>query len=205
MRRVTRCVAPRALTPGVLAGALLAAHGCSDCDLNRMIDQPRYTSYEACEVCPAGTIMLQPPEGAVARGAPPAGELATGRGGDGAFFAAIPLDVDRRVLARGRDRFDVFCAACHGRLGDGRSQVAENMKLRRPPSLVAPPYTDYPPGRIFTVITYGFGLMRSYAGELPLDDRWAVVAYVQVLQLSQHAPLAELPPAIREEAAPWLR
>jgi mono/diheme cytochrome c family protein len=187
-----------------LAGALLVA-GCSDCDLNRMVDQPRYTSYEACEVCPGGTIMMHPPEGTVARSAPlAAGPLATGRAG-GAFAAAIPIAVDRAVLARGRSRFDVFCAACHGRLGDGRSQVAENMTLRRPPDLVAPPYTEYPPGRIFAAITDGFGLMLSYAGELPLEDRWAVVAYVQVLQLSQRAPLDELPPQIRQEAAPWLR
>lgn len=188
-----------------LAGVLLAAHGCSDCDLNRMIDQPRYSTYEACEVCPEGTIMMQPPAGTVARTARlDDSELATGRTGD-AFAAAIPIDVDRAVLARGKGRFDVFCAACHGRLADGRSQVARNMTLRRPPALVDPPYTAYPPGRIFTAITAGFGLMRSYAGELPIEDRWAVVAYVQVLQLSQRARLAGLPREIREEAAPWLR
>jgi mono/diheme cytochrome c family protein len=188
-----------------IAFAALAAHGCNDCSLNRMIEQPYYTSYEACEVCPAGTIMMQPPGGTVARTARLAGgELATGLAGS-AVSAAIPIGVDRAVLARGRNRFDIFCAACHGRLGDGRSQVARAMTLRKPPDLVAPPYTGYPPGRIFNAITNGFGLMRSYAAELSLEDRWAVVAYLQVLQLSQQAPLDELPPPIQEEAAPWLR
>jgi mono/diheme cytochrome c family protein len=185
--------------------AALAAHGCNDCSLNRMIEQPYYRSYEACDVCPAGTIMMQPPEGTVTRTARLAhDELSTGRAG-GAFSAAVPIDVDRAVLARGRNRFDIFCAACHGRLGNGQSQVARNMTLRKPPNLVAPPYTAYPPGRIFAAISAGYGLMRSYAGDLSLEDRWAIVAYVQLLQLSQQMPLDELPPATQEEAAPWLR
>ena len=77
--------------------------------------------------------------------------------------------------------------------------------LRRPANLLTAPYTDYPPGRIFTTITQGYGLMRSYAGELPIADRWAVVAYVQALQLSQHAELDALPAQIRSEASRWLK
>lgn len=188
------------------AAAVLAvcAIGC-DADLERMIDQPYYTSYEACDVCPNGTIMMQPPEGTVPRGiTPPAGEL--GRGRVGAEYAqTIPIDLDERVLARGRNRFDIFCAACHGRLANGVSQVAENMTLRPPPNLLAPPYPEYPPGRIFAVITEGFGLMRPYAAELSIEDRWAIVAYIQALQLSQNAVLGELPPDIQEEARSWLK
>jgi mono/diheme cytochrome c family protein len=182
------------------------AHGCNDCDLNRMIDQPRFTAYEACEVCPHGTIMMQPPAGTVARErALVTGELATGYGAGSAFSTEVPIALDRAVLARGRDRFDIYCAACHGRLGNGRSQVAENMVLRKPPDLTSPPYVDYPAGRIFRVITVGFGLMRSYAAELPLADRWAVVAYVQALQLARHTTLADVPSPIRKEAARWPR
>jgi hypothetical protein len=79
------------------------------------------------------------------------------------------------------------------------------MTLRPPPNLLAPPYPDRPPGYIYGVVTHGFGLMRSYAAELPVRDRWAVVAYLQVLQLAQHVALRELPEARREEAARWLR
>jgi hypothetical protein len=77
--------------------------------------------------------------------------------------------------------------------------------LRRPANLVTAPYLDYPPGRIFNTITQGYGLMRSYAGELPIADRWAVVAYVQALQLSQHAELDALPAQVRSEASRWLK
>ena len=190
----------------LVALAGLAALAACDLDLERMIDQPRFTSYEACEVCPDGTIMLQPPDGTVARDAElGSSELVRGRTAADAYVGRFPIALDARVLARGRDRFDIFCAACHGRLGDGISQVAENMTLRKPANLLAPPYPSYPPGRIFAVVTEGFGVMRSYAGELPVHDRWAVVAYVQALQLSQRVALDELPPPIREEARRWLK
>lgn len=182
-----------------------ACDGSCGLDLERMSDQPRFTYYEQCDVCPEGTIMLQPPDGTVARTAV-LGEDEVMRGRVGAAYAArIPVEVDTRTLLRGRNRFDIYCAACHGRLADGVSQVAENMRLRAPPSLLAAPYVTYPPGRIFAVITEGFGLMRSYAGELPLDDRWAVVAYLQALQLSQRLALGDLPPAVQEEARRWLK
>jgi mono/diheme cytochrome c family protein len=188
-------------------GGLPGCGGCGewDLDLERMIEQPRYTAYQACSTCPGGTIMMMPPRGTVPRserfGPTP---LVQGRQG-GAYVPRIPISVTRAVLERGRNRFDIFCAACHGRLGNGVSKVAENMTLRRPADLLSAPYTIYPPGRIFTAITQGFGLMRSYAGELSVDDRWAVVAYVQALQLSQHIALDQLPAQAQTEARRWLR
>jgi mono/diheme cytochrome c family protein len=180
---------------------------CTACDLDleRMIDQPRFTSYEACDVCPGGTIMMQPPAGTVARSSElAADDVARGRNGGG-YVARIPITIDKPMLERGRDRFDIYCAACHGRLGNGLSQVAENMVLRRPPNLLAPPYDQYPPGRMFAVITEGFGLMRSYSAELPIADRWAVVAYVGALQLAQHVNLTQLPEPMQREARQWLK
>jgi mono/diheme cytochrome c family protein len=185
--------------------ACVAVAGCNDCSLNRMIDQPRFTYYEACEPCPHGTIMMLPPPGTIARTTPlDSAELATGRAGSD-YVQVFPVPVDRAVVVRGRNRFDIYCAACHGRIGDGNSQVAENMTLRKPANLVASPYLDYPPGRIFAAITEGYGLMRSYAVELPPQDRWAVTAYVKALQQSQHATLGELPLQIQKEARLWLR
>jgi mono/diheme cytochrome c family protein len=199
----------RALIAIALTG-LCGTTGCGGCgqwdlDLERMIEQPKFTTYQACEVCPGGTIMMTAPAGTVPRGAPvgPAPVL-LGRQA-GRHVDRIPIEVTRGVLERGRNRFDIFCAACHGRLGNGVSEVAENMALRRPANLLTAPYTDYPPGRIFTAITEGYGLMRSYAGELPAADRWAVVAYVQALQLSQHVELDALPAHDRSEASRWLR
>jgi mono/diheme cytochrome c family protein len=183
---------------------LLACIAACDADLQRMVDQPHFTSYEACSVCPQGTIMMMPPADTVGRD----GEVAAtgaGRTGPDQYVQRIPIALDMNVLTRGRNRFDIYCAACHGRLANGLSQVAENFSLRKPPNLTAPPYTTYPPGRIFNVIGEGFGLMRSYASELPVDDRWAVVAYVQALQLSQNVVLRELPQPIQQEAQPWLK
>ena len=194
----------------LIAIALCELTGCGGCgawdlDLERMIDQPKFTTYQPCEVCPGGSIMMTPPAGTVPRGEPTAPTpLVLGRQA-GRYLDTIPITVTRAVLERGRNRFDIFCAACHGRLGNGVSEVAENMTLRRPANLLTAPYTDYPPGRIFTSITQGYGLMRSYAGELPIADRWAVVAYVQALQLSQHAELDALPAQIRSEASRWLK
>jgi mono/diheme cytochrome c family protein len=199
--RARRAPAGRIALAAALAAALGA--GC-DLDLERMIEQPRFTTYEACEVCPEGTIMMMPPAGTVTRTAelgPP--ELVTGRAGDG-YVAQLPIPLDAPLLARGRNRYDIFCAACHGRLGNALTQVAENMTLRRPPSLLAPPYADYPPGRVYAVIAEGYGLMRSYASELPIRDRWAVVAYLEALELAQGVALDALPAPIQEEARRWL-
>lgn len=192
-----------------LAWCIVAIAGCGgSCglDLERMGDQPKYTAYEACDVCPEGTIMMQPPAHTVRRDAVIAPtDVAQGRAPGGGWVDAIPMAVDAPLLVRGRSRFDIYCAACHGRLGNGISKVAENMALRPPPNLLGPPYDTYPPGRIYAVISEGFGLMRSYAVELDLRDRWAVVAYLQVLQLAQHVALSELPPDRQEEAKRWLK
>jgi mono/diheme cytochrome c family protein len=110
----------------------------------------------------------------------------------------------RAVLERGRDRFEIFCGVCHGIAGDGVSEVAENMSLRPPPSLVSDPIASYPPGRVFAIIELGYGLMPSYADRLTVADRWAVAAYVGALQLSQRSVLAELPSFLQEEAKRWL-
>jgi mono/diheme cytochrome c family protein len=102
------------------------------------------------------------------------------------------------LLARGRKKFDIHCAVCHGVLGDGESQIALNMSLRKPPSLHANARAAGD-GWIYQVITNGFGLMGSYATELTVEDRWAVVAYVRALQLSQAASMDQVPPSAREE------
>ncbi|NVB81801.1 MAG: cytochrome c [Kofleriaceae bacterium] len=183
---------------------LVACVAACDADLQRMVDQPHFTSYEACSICPEGTIMMMPPPGTVGRDGEEA-SLGAGRSGPDGFVQTIPIELDTAVLARGRNRFDIYCAACHGRLGNGISQVAENMTLRKPPNLIGPPYTTYPPGRVFTAISEGFGLMRSYASELPVRDRWAIVAYLQALQLSQNVVLRELPQPIQQEAQKWLK
>jgi Cytochrome C oxidase, cbb3-type, subunit III len=193
-----------------LAIALALLSGCGGCgtwdlDLERMIDQPHYTSYERCDTCPTGSIMMMPPVGTKARSVEVGPvELVRGRK-DGKYVTAIPIEVDRLTLMRGQNRFDTFCATCHGRLGNGLSRVAQQMRLRKPVDLLQQQYVNYPAGRVFTAITEGYGFMRSYAGELPLRDRWAVVAYVQALQLSQRVAIGDLPSEAQTEARRWLK
>lgn len=198
----------RLATPA-LAGLLLAAlfpatTGC-DVDFERMLDQPKAEPYEASPFFDDGQSMRQPPRGTVpvTRVTGPR-ELVTGRNAAGDYVDTLPVTLDAALLDRGEDRFRIFCRTCHGPLGDGRSAVAENMKLRKPPSLHEPRLRSFPAGRMFRVVSEGYGLMPSYAESLSLEDRWAVVAFVRALQLSQDVPLAELPAPLREEAQPWL-
>jgi mono/diheme cytochrome c family protein len=117
--------------------------------------------------------------------------LTQGRVGDN-DVTEIPLPLTRAVLDLGHRKFDIYCATCHGLLGDGRSPVAANMSLRPPPNLID--RTGMAVGHFYQVVANGFGLMPGYAAELSVPERWAVVAYLRALQLSQRAPLAFAPP-----------
>lgn len=197
------------MTRGWLVALALLAGGCArDCgvnaiDLERMMDQAKVEAQEPTRFFPDGRGMRPLVDGVVPTSRP-TGTIATGRE-QGQPVARLPMPVTRALVERGRDRYDIFCAVCHGDVGDGRSQVAENMQLVKPPSLISAKMREYPDGRFFVVITEGYGLMPSYAAELPVEDRWAVVAYVRALQLSQGARLPDLPPEAQKEAEPWLR
>jgi mono/diheme cytochrome c family protein len=148
-----------------------------------------------------GRTMRAPPAGTVPREREVADPmLASGLDEAGAYAKENPFRLDAELLERGRDRFEITCAACHGLVGDGDSEVARAMRLRKPPSLHEARIAGYPPGRIYQVVTQGFGLMPSYRTQLGIRDRWAVVAYVRALQLSQDVKLAALPADIRDEA-----
>ena len=122
---------------------------------------------------------------------------------DGAFFTGIengkwvdkiPVPVTNDLLKRGRDRFDIYCSPCHGRLGDGNGMIAQRgYKLKRP---VGNYHSDrlrkMPAGHFYDVITNGYGAMYSYASRIEPQDRWAVVAYIRALQLSQHSSVNDL-------------
>jgi len=195
-RRCARSAAPIAVLALTLA---------CEIDLERMLDQHKAEPFEASPFFADGQAMRAPPAGTVptTRLTGPV-ELRSGRNASGEYVSTLPVPLDAALLERGQDRFRIFCRTCHGALGDGQSPVAENMKLRRPPSLHEPRIRDFPPGRIFRVVTDGYGLMPSHADALDVRDRWAVVAFVRALQLSQSVPLAELPQTLRTEAAPWL-
>lgn len=169
-------------------------------DLERMIYQERYDLWEASPYFPDGKVMRQPPDGTVARddvvGDPGLTEGMVG----GVYVERIPIPLTAETMRHGRGSFETYCAPCHGVLGDGMSQVATNMELRRPPSLIAAPVSDFPVGRIYQAIHLGYGLMRSYSSDLTLEERWAVVAYVRALQRSRAVALDTLPAPVRDRA-----
>jgi mono/diheme cytochrome c family protein len=182
-------VSPRT---ALLAAAFLAA-GCDV--LDPMMEQDKVRPYRPSDFYSDGIAMRAPPAGTVAVGAALPPEVRTGLGPDGTPLQRMPVAVTPELLQVGRKRFEIICATCHGLVGDGKSLVARNMSLRPPPSLHD--YAARPDGYIFQVISKGFGLMPSYSAELTAGERWAVVAYVRALQLSQRTRLAEAPPEVR--------
>ena len=170
------------------AAVLLAA--CSSDTLQRMQVQPKYRPYSENPLFEDGRAMRPLPAGTVARERLEELDV-PGAGGPGGYLTQVPIPLTPELLAGGRKDFEIICAACHGLLGDGDSPVARNMSLRPPPSLHR--FADRPPGFFYSVVTEGFGLMPSFANELPARQRWAVVAYVRALHLSQSAPLTAAP------------
>lgn len=172
---------------GALAAALVVG-GC-DWSLHRMQEQPKCTTGAQTSLLPGGMCNLAPPSGTVA------------------WRADLPAPrpaVDRALLVRGRDRYDRFCAPCHGLAADSDAAVSRAMLRRRPPPLVDRVVAQMSDERIEHVIRLGYGMMPSYAEVLAPADRWAIVAYVRVLQ-SREVELEALPLRLREEARSWLR
>ena len=105
----------------------------------------------------------------------------------------MPFKVTKEVLERGRERFNIFCAPCHSRLGDGNGFVPSRGFARRPPSYHIQRLQKAPLGYFFDVMTNGFGIMPDYASQISPQDRWNIVAYIRALQLSQNATKADVP------------
>jgi len=179
---VNRRQAALLLSLGVLSG-------CPAWD--PMQRQAKYKAYQPSEHHPDGLAMRAPPAGTVPFGSVGDPALQQGVGPDGRPVPLAPVALTPQLLAAGRKKFDIHCAVCHGLVGDGRSQVALNMSLRKPPDLHL--YRDVPDGYLYQVISKGFGLMPSYAAELTPEERWGVVGYLRALQLSQHASAAQVP------------
>ena len=117
---------------------------------------------------------------------------------DGTFVAKAPITLDAAVLARGRERFDVFCSPCHGRTGRGDGMIVRR-GFKQPSSYHVDRLRQMPIGYFYDVITIGFGAMPDYAAQIPPADRWAIAAYVRTLQFSQHAPASALSADEREK------
>jgi mono/diheme cytochrome c family protein len=111
---------------------------------------------------------------------------------DGKPAKTLPVPVTEALLRRGQERFNIFCANCHGRVGDGGGMIVQR-GMKRPPSFHDKRLREVPPGYIFDVATNGFGVMYGYVDRVPVEDRWAIIAYIRALQRSQNATLADVP------------
>lgn len=180
------------LGAAALAGLLLAA-GCAQ----QMSDQPRYEPLEASDLFADGQASREPVPGTVARGQLRPDEHFYAGTVNGVPAEALPLPVTRELLERGKDRYDIFCAPCHDRAGTGDGMVVQR-GFRRPASLHVERLRNAPAGHFFDAISNGFGAMTSYATQVPPRDRWAIVAYIRALQLSQRARFDELPARDRD-------
>lgn len=204
---MTERLAPRA---AAVAGAVVLGVGaslaaCDNGDItpdwSRMITQPKLLPYGETDLFADQRAMRPLPAGVVAREQLADARVRTGRDPGGRDLTDVPLPITRPLLERGRGRFAIACAPCHGIAGDANTVVAHDMQRRRPPSLHESRIVALSPGALYRVITDGYGLMPSYESLLSPADRWAVIAYVRTLELSWTAQLDALPPAVRDDVA----
>jgi len=169
--------------PALLVASLAA--GCVQSEsIDPMMLQPKYKAYARNDFYLDGRAMRVPPANTIPRERV-VGNLAltTGTDEQGKILTAIPVKLTHELLLRGQAKFNIYCAS--------------QMSLRPPPNLHE--RASQPVGHTYEVIANGYGLMPSYAADLTVDDRWAVVAYVRALQRSQAAKLSDAPPAVRSE------
>jgi cytochrome c553 len=117
---------------------------------------------------------------------------------DGKPAETFPMAVTPAVMARGQDRFNVYCAPCHGRTGEGDGMIVQR-GFRKPPSYHEERVRNAPVGYYFDVMTRGFGAMQDYSAQVTAADRWAIAAYIRALQLSQRATVNDVPAERRDE------
>ena len=174
---------------GTVALALAATAACRQ----DMHDQPKYIPLRPSDFFSDGRSERPLLEGTVARGHLK-DDIAfyAGKGPDGKPVDAFPFPVTKEVVERGQQRFNIYCTPCHGRLGNGDGMIPRR-GFRHPPTYHQDRLRNVPNGYIFDVISTGFGAMPDYSAQIQPRDRWAIVAYVRALQLSQNAAIADVP------------
>jgi cytochrome c5 len=182
----------RLLVTIVALAAMLTLGACRQ----KMANQPRYDPYESSDFFADGMASRPRLAGTVARG-----EISTnpffdtgkinGQVGDG-----FPMPVTLDVIDDGHERYDIYCGQCHGRVGDGNGMIPSR-GYRKPPSFHIDRLRTATTGHYFDVMTNGFGAMPPYGTMISAKDRWAIIAYIRALQLSQHATVADVPAADR--------
>lgn len=168
---------------GAVLSLLLLTTACRQ----DMHNQPRYKPFAATNFFGDGRSERPTILDTVARGQLRVDEARYTGKVDGKDVDYFPIQMTAGDVARGRERFNIYCSPCHGRLGNGHGMVVSR-GLRQPPSYLDPRLVNAPVGHFFDVMTNGYGAMYSYASRVAPDDRWRIAAYIRALQLSQNAP-----------------
>lgn len=160
---------------------------------SHMDDLPRFDPQQGSSLFADGRAMRPPVPGTVAVGQLRDDPHRFGgrRGYD--FAAGLPMPVNEELLRRGQQRYDIYCAACHDRAGTGKGMVAQRGLRPPPPSFHDERLRAARVGYFFAVMSDGVGSMRSCAAQIPVDDRWAIAAYLRTLQLTQDASFSMIP------------
>jgi mono/diheme cytochrome c family protein len=175
-----------------------------------MDNQPYYRAQSASGLFADGRAMRPPVPGTVARGdlqQDPAyyrGLVSdTWTGEEPPWVTGIPVDVTSEFMDRGQERYNIFCSACHGWTGEGNGPVARRAEELQegtwtpPLSYHSQAVRDRPVGHLFNTITNGIRSMPAYGTQIPVEDRWAIVAYIRALQRAENARLGDVPPELR--------
>ena len=179
---------------GVLLGGTSLFIGCRQ----DMQDQPKYRPFRKSTFFGDERSARPQVAGTVGRGQLHEDSLLFSGKSGAAFADTFPVHVDEALLRRGQERYRIYCSPCHGLLGRGDGMVVRR-GYRPPSSFHVDRLRAQPAGYFFDAITHGFGAMPDYAAQIPVKDRWAIVAYVRALQLSQNVPLADVPADKRAE------
>jgi mono/diheme cytochrome c family protein len=169
------------------AGALVLSAACRQ----DMHDQPKYRPLRASAFFADGRASRPVIDGTIARGELDL-DVAHATGKAGKEYAANPLPPVEATYRRGRERYDIYCSPCHDRAGTGHGMIVER-GFKTPPTFHDDRLRQVADGQLFEVMTQGFGVMPSYAVQVPVEDRWAIAAWIRVLQRSQNATLDDVP------------
>jgi mono/diheme cytochrome c family protein len=187
-KRFGETMARRVAVVLLAAAALLLLSSCRE----DMQNQPKFIPLRENTFYPDGRSARAPMEGTIARGQLEDDPLLYTGKVNGQEADQFPFAIGEPELARGRERFNIYCSPCHSQLGDGNGMIVQR-GFKRPPSYYEPRLLKAPVGHFFNVMTNGWGAMGDYSAQVPVADRWRIAAYIRALQLSQTARAGDVP------------
>jgi mono/diheme cytochrome c family protein len=191
---MSKWILGRSISGFALAAVSLLAAGCARLDMQ---DQPKYRPQRPSDFFADGRSERQPVEGTVARGTMDEDTaFYEGKDAAGKDIAEFPIAVDKGVILRGQQRYDIYCSPCHGRIGNGLGMIVRR-GFKQPPSYHIDRLRNAPVGHFYDVISNGYGAMLNYASQVQPRDRWAIIAYIRALQYSENANINDLPAEAR--------